>query len=157
MREMEEEEEDPFNPFGMGGMPGRVMIVETVDSNGNVLRRAIPARGNVFGPTLSRGGSIGGFLELISLLARRQREREEDQGLTREEIEGLSRIQYHSSGEKDLCTICYCEFEEEEKVISLRCKHLYHEECIVKWLEKNAKCPVCKRPQTDRPIRENDD
>jgi hypothetical protein len=64
----------------------------------------------------------------------------------------LKRIKYRGKGdgEKDLCTICYCEFEELEKVMELKCKHLYHEECIVKWLEKNPKCPVCKQSQTDR-------
>ena len=56
-----------------------------------------------------------------------------------------------------MCTICYCEFEKDEKLIELKCKHIYHEECIVKWVENTAKCPVCKARLTERPIFEEED
>ena len=96
------------------------------------------------------------FFNLLELMAARQAPREV--GLTKDEIKNLKRITYQGDNknkpenEKDLCTICYCEFEEDEKLVELRCKHVYHEECITKWVERNAKCPVCKAPQTDRPI-----
>lgn len=47
--------------------------------------------------------------------------------------------------EGDLCTICYCNFEEGEEALELPCKHIYHPECIKTWLDKNDKCPVCKQ------------
>lgn len=42
-------------------------------------------------------------------------------------------------------------------MIELRCKHIFHEECITKWVERTAKCPICKAPQTDRPVFEGED
>lgn len=44
------------------------------------------------------------------------------------------------------CVICLDSFEDEEKVLELPCKHLYHEDCIRKWLiERKKICPICKR------------
>lgn len=44
------------------------------------------------------------------------------------------------------CVICLENFQPEEKLLELPCKHLYHEECIRKWLiERKKICPICKR------------
>jgi len=44
------------------------------------------------------------------------------------------------------CVICHCDYEDGDKVAYLKtCHHLFHEECIRKWLtEYNHKCPVCR-------------
>ncbi|XP_064595740.1 uncharacterized protein LOC135462443 [Liolophura sinensis] len=42
------------------------------------------------------------------------------------------------------CTICLCEFEEEEDVRRLPCMHLFHIECVDQWLATNKKCPICR-------------
>ncbi|KAB1227398.1 RING-H2 finger protein ATL32 [Morella rubra] len=43
------------------------------------------------------------------------------------------------------CAICLGEFEEEEavKVIPF-CKHVFHRECIDRWLSSQVTCPVCR-------------
>lgn len=44
------------------------------------------------------------------------------------------------------CVICLENFQPEEKLLELPCKHLYHDECIRKWLiERKKICPICKR------------
>ncbi|XP_014210132.1 uncharacterized protein LOC106640572 [Copidosoma floridanum] len=42
------------------------------------------------------------------------------------------------------CTICLCEFEEEENVRRLPCMHLFHIECVDQWLCTNSCCPICR-------------
>jgi hypothetical protein len=42
------------------------------------------------------------------------------------------------------CTICLCEFEEEEDVRRLPCMHLFHVECVDQWLGTNKRCPICR-------------
>ena len=37
--------------------------------------------------------------------------------------------------EEEQCAVCRMEFEPEEEVLSLPCKHLYHGECISQWLK----------------------
>jgi hypothetical protein len=43
------------------------------------------------------------------------------------------------------CAICLDEFENQEKVRVLPCKHRFHEDCLVPWLtERHSSCPLCK-------------
>lgn len=46
--------------------------------------------------------------------------------------------------EAERCTVCLCEFETGEEVRNLRCTHIFHVNCIDKWLVYNKKCPVCR-------------
>lgn len=45
----------------------------------------------------------------------------------------------------DACTICLDEFVAGDKLRCLPCNHVFHAECIAKWLiERSATCPLCK-------------
>ncbi|XP_068911469.1 uncharacterized protein [Tenebrio molitor] len=43
------------------------------------------------------------------------------------------------------CTICWEDFTVGERVASLLCKHMYHQLCIVPWIQANSTCPICRR------------
>ncbi|CAN8245846.1 unnamed protein product [Cochlearia groenlandica] len=45
------------------------------------------------------------------------------------------------------CAICLLEFEQEHILLRLlnTCYHVFHQECIDKWLESHKTCPVCRR------------
>jgi len=45
---------------------------------------------------------------------------------------------------KEECQVCFDAFTEEDKVFRLPCKHLFHEGCIMPWLEKHNTCPSCR-------------
>ena len=55
---------------------------------------------------------------------------------------------YEGKEEGDKCIICYCEFEDTDEIAELACsaKHIFHTECIQKWLETNLICPTCREP-----------
>lgn len=43
------------------------------------------------------------------------------------------------------CAICQVEYEENEAIVTLPCKHQYHKDCAEEWLLQYSKtCPVCK-------------
>nr|XP_011458237.1 PREDICTED: RING-H2 finger protein ATL7-like [Fragaria vesca subsp. vesca] len=46
------------------------------------------------------------------------------------------------------CAICLDDFAEsvEQLLTCLPCKHHYHVNCIVPWLERNHMCPLCRYP-----------
>ncbi|XP_048232157.1 E3 ubiquitin-protein ligase BIG BROTHER isoform X2 [Ricinus communis] len=41
------------------------------------------------------------------------------------------------------CVICQMRYKRGDKQMKLPCKHVYHSECISKWLGINKVCPVC--------------
>jgi hypothetical protein len=42
------------------------------------------------------------------------------------------------------CTICLCDYEDKEKLKKLKCEHMFHNECLNNWLDKEKVCPICK-------------
>ncbi|EEF47986.1 conserved hypothetical protein [Ricinus communis] len=51
-----------------------------------------------------------------------------------------------SGSDENLCCICLVEFEEGDEVSQVsRCMHLFHLDCIAKWLQRhNFTCPLCR-------------
>jgi E3 ubiquitin-protein ligase RNF115/126 len=50
------------------------------------------------------------------------------------------------------CAICKDEYALEDKVKVLPCNHLFHGQCIDKWLENSNVCPICRYEfETDDP------
>ncbi|GJN37300.1 hypothetical protein PR202_gb26236 [Eleusine coracana subsp. coracana] len=48
------------------------------------------------------------------------------------------------SSEDAVCCICLSKFSNDEDLRELPCAHVFHMECVDKWLEINALCPLCK-------------
>nr|GLL40847.1 hypothetical protein DM860_004406 [Ipomoea trifida] len=73
-------------------------------------------------------------------------------------IASLENIKVNSSFlEKDpisCCQICKIEFVLDLELKMLPCKHVYHSECILQWLETKNTCPVC---QFQLPTEEDED
>ncbi|KAK1308168.1 E3 ubiquitin-protein ligase RING1-like [Acorus calamus] len=42
------------------------------------------------------------------------------------------------------CAVCLEGFGKGESVSRLPCRHVYHSECILKWLRCKGSCPVCR-------------
>ncbi|KAL3727584.1 hypothetical protein ACJRO7_032337 [Eucalyptus globulus] len=48
------------------------------------------------------------------------------------------------SGEDGVCCICLSRYADNDELKELPCHHVFHVECIDKWLKINASCPLCK-------------
>ncbi|KAJ7962936.1 E3 ubiquitin-protein ligase [Quillaja saponaria] len=48
------------------------------------------------------------------------------------------------SGEDAVCCICLAKYQDEDELRELPCCHVFHVECVDKWLKINASCPLCK-------------
>jgi len=46
------------------------------------------------------------------------------------------------NNDEEICSICIDGMEQEYKVT--KCGHLFHRECLFKWLENNVTCPLCR-------------
>ena len=45
----------------------------------------------------------------------------------------------------DVCAICHETYEDGELQLVLPCNHGFHERCGLKWLERQATCPLDRR------------
>ena len=45
--------------------------------------------------------------------------------------------------EEEYCSICLEKFDDNH--VTLPCKHHYHENCIMKWLDGKSDCPLCRK------------
>ncbi|KAF5737940.1 E3 ubiquitin ligase BIG BROTHER-related-like isoform X1 [Tripterygium wilfordii] len=71
----------------------------------------------------------------------------ESRGLSADTIASLPSVNYKAgssqNGSNDSCVICRLDYEDDETLTVLSCKHSYHSECINNWLKINKVCPVC--------------
>ncbi|KAG2325433.1 hypothetical protein Bca4012_039916 [Brassica carinata] len=50
------------------------------------------------------------------------------------------------------CSICLCEYMEEEMLRMMpECKHYFHVSCLDAWLKLNGSCPVCRNSPLPTP------
>ena len=59
-------------------------------------------------------------------------------------IEKLEEKKERAVGDEEPCAICFCEYERGEEIYRPGCGHFFHKECLWKWLEENASCPMCR-------------
>ncbi|OIW02873.1 hypothetical protein TanjilG_29649 [Lupinus angustifolius] len=75
---------------------------------------------------------------------------DDSDGVPRSCIENLPSEEYNSSKmlklyDKISCSICLQDFEDGEMVRILpKCGHIFHLECIDKWLIRQESCPMCR-------------
>ncbi|XP_059404341.1 E3 ubiquitin-protein ligase RNF181-like isoform X1 [Carassius carassius] len=64
----------------------------------------------------------------------------------------LSSCSFNLTDKALKCPVCLLEFEEQETVREMPCKHLFHAGCILPWLSKTNSCPLCRLElATDNP------
>lgn len=47
---------------------------------------------------------------------------------------------------RDVCAICREDMLVSQKACSLPCRHMYHADCVAKWLHRVPVCPTCRKP-----------
>ncbi|KAK7471677.1 hypothetical protein BaRGS_00035690 [Batillaria attramentaria] len=79
------------------------------------------------------GGILDGIVSRLTLLAE-------------EELLALPSFPAAKSDFDETCPICLVNFQAGDTLIRLPgCTHVFHDECIRKWLKEAYSCPVCRR------------
>ena len=53
-------------------------------------------------------------------------------------------LKKYSALKEDKCPICLQKYKGSDIIKEFPCKHIFHKNCIFKWLKKSNVCPLCK-------------
>lgn len=98
--------------------------------------------------------SMFGLVNIMGALNVPHRMEDISVGILKADLEALKVAEYtnfENTNTCDTCSICIEKFKEEDMCRELKCKHLFHRDCIDHWLDGNIKCPVC-RMETGRGV-----
>ena len=42
------------------------------------------------------------------------------------------------------CSICLEKFNNKYIIVEIKCKHVFHKKCFIRWTKKNPSCPICR-------------
>ncbi|KAL0441192.1 UNVERIFIED_CONTAM: E3 ubiquitin-protein ligase RING1 [Sesamum radiatum] len=100
-----------------------------------------------------------GLEQLIQQLAENDPNRYGTPPASKSAVEGLPDIKITEemlASDSSQCAVCKDSFELNEEAKQMPCKHIYHKDCILPWLELHNSCPVCRYElPTDDPDYEN--
>ncbi|MBA0682804.1 hypothetical protein Goari_024497 [Gossypium aridum] len=96
-----------------------------------------------------------GLEQLIQQLAENDPNRYGTPPASKSAIDSLPSVKItkdHLSSKSNQCAVCMDDFEEGIQAKRMPCRHLYHKDCILPWLELHNSCPVCRHElPTDDP------
>lgn len=52
---------------------------------------------------------------------------------------------YKNHHGEQCCQICLCDYQDGDDVRVLGCHHIFHTECVNRWLDQKTNCPTCRR------------
>ncbi|KAL0421458.1 UNVERIFIED_CONTAM: E3 ubiquitin-protein ligase [Sesamum latifolium] len=87
------------------------------------------------------------FQEAEALMARRPAKiviEELDTVVVNSDDGGRGSGEGSSTSATEPCCICFEEFSDGEHGTRLPCGHMFHEDCILRWLRGNHVCPLCR-------------
>ncbi|KAK7280624.1 hypothetical protein RJT34_25689 [Clitoria ternatea] len=88
-----------------------------------------------------------GLEQLIQQLAENDPNRYGTPPAAKDAIENLPSVTVDEQllkSELNQCAVCQDEFEKGSQVKQMPCKHVYHDECLIPWLQLHNSCPVCR-------------
>jgi hypothetical protein len=51
----------------------------------------------------------------------------------------------NNQNQNNECVICMENFENHHNIFKTVCNHIYHKDCIMKWIFQNINCPICRK------------
>ena len=58
-------------------------------------------------------------------------------------------LKKYSALKEENCPICLQKYKNADIIKEFPCKHIFHKNCIFKWLKQSNVCPICKHDLTE--------
>ena len=56
----------------------------------------------------------------------------------------LTKEKLDNYGNENICSVCKEEFQIGNECMDLPCKHYFHKDCLMPWLNQHDSCPICR-------------
>ena len=56
----------------------------------------------------------------------------------------LTKEKLDNFGIENICSVCKEEFQIGNEMLDLPCKHYFHKDCLMPWLNQHDSCPICR-------------
>lgn len=139
---------------GGGGTGGGRVRQQNYDRLDNVLMDFLQSiSGDVDTPQMFFMGNPGDYawgregIDTIVTQLLNQMETSGPPPLAKDKIDEIPKVEITSDevDKKLQCSVCWEDFRLQEIVRKLPCLHIYHENCIVPWLDLHGTCPICRK------------
>ena len=142
---------DAFNPFVflqnyLQNLGGNVEVVINSGGGDSPFRAGMGIGGS---PNVNLGDYFfgPGLEQLIQQLAENDPNRYGTPPASKSAVQTLPDIKISQdllASDSSQCAVCKDSFELREEAKQMPCKHIYHADCILPWLELHNSCPVCR-------------
>ncbi|KAL4588620.1 hypothetical protein LXL04_001512 [Taraxacum kok-saghyz] len=121
----------------------------------NPFNRSIIVHGGNGGGNLSPNNPFGSFgdyfigpdlEQLLQHLSENDPNKYGTPPAQKEAIEAMPKVKIQQDSTQ--CSVCLEEFEIGNEAREMPCKHMFHGDCILPWLELHSSCPVCRYQMT---------
>lgn len=148
----------PYSMRVLGRNRNRRRGVQNINNLDNILREILisvadGANGGAGGTPMFFMGNPGDYawgregLDTIVTQLLNQMDNTGPPPLEKEKIAEIPKVTISSEQVemKLQCSVCWEDFQIDEVVRKLSCAHVYHENCIIPWLELHGTCPICRK------------
>jgi len=147
------EEEYRIGPFGLEHL---LMGRPNLNPNGRIdvaelARWLMGVRIDSNGPAVQVVGNLGdyGFGQSFDDILNRSFEEHKGSGPPPASKRELNRLKKLTITEEHIasamqCSVCHEKYVLDDKCHALPCQHVYHQDCIIPWLNLHNTCPICR-------------
>ena len=139
------------NPQGIGRNSG-LSILESLSNRVRRPRTTSSLLDMVFGLLRDRNTEEGSMESIINMIMANDTNRYGNPPASKEAFNSLEKIKINEenlnlirkNSNCENCSVCKDDFEINQELINLPCKHSFHEECVTPWLQERNSCPTCR-------------
>ena len=63
-----------------------------------------------------------------------------------DDLEDISKQRYATTTDyEDSCSICLENYKAQDVIITIPCKHSFHDGCLDMWIDQQTSCPLCRK------------
>ena len=106
----------------------------------------------IFGILRDRNTEESNMESIINMIMANDTNRYGNPPASKEVVNNLERIKIdegslnllRKNSNCENCSVCKDDFEINQEIINLPCKHTFHKECLTPWLNERNSCPTCR-------------